>query len=45
MVDESGGGDLAMTAAGFNPSHPLDALAALDAPYVHFAFTAPESRA
>ncbi|MFT4295277.1 MAG: DNA polymerase III subunit beta [Micropruina sp.] len=38
--DETGSG-LAMTAAGFNPHYLSDALAALDAPYVHFAFTAP----
>jgi DNA polymerase-3 subunit beta len=30
-----------MTAAGFNPHYLLDALNALDAPYVHFSFTAP----
>ena len=40
VTDETGGG-LAMTAAGFNPHYLSDALAALDAPYVHFAFTAP----
>ena len=31
----------AMTAAGFNPHYLLDALNALDTPYVNFAFTAP----
>lgn len=38
--DETGSG-LTMTAAGFNPHYLSDALSALDAPYVHFAFTAP----
>ncbi len=38
--DETGNG-LAMTAAGFNPHYLADALTALDAPYVHFSFTAP----
>ena len=38
--DETGDGP-ALTAAGFNPHYLSDALAALDAPYVHFAFTAP----
>lgn len=40
VVDETGNG-LAMTAAGFNPGYLLDALNALDTPYVNFAFTAP----
>ena len=40
VTDETGQG-LAMEAAGFNPHYLSDALAALDAPYVHFAFTAP----
>lgn len=40
VVDETGQG-LAMTAAGFNPHYLLDALNALDTPYVNFAFTAP----
>ncbi len=40
VTDETGAG-LAMTAAGFNPHYLADALAALDAPYVHFSFTAP----
>ena len=40
-VDQPGGGDLAVTAAGFNPSYLLDALGAFDTPYVNFAFTAP----
>jgi DNA polymerase-3 subunit beta len=40
-VDQVGGGDLAVTAAGFNPSYLLDALNAFDTPYVNFAFTAP----
>lgn len=40
VTDETGQG-LAMTAAGFNPHYLLDALNALDTPYVNFAFTAP----
>lgn len=40
VTDETGQG-LAMTAAGFNPHYLADALMALDAPYVHFSFTAP----
>lgn len=40
VTDETGQG-LAMTAAGFNPHYLADALTALDAPYVHFSFTAP----
>ncbi len=40
VVDTTGQG-LAMTAAGFNPHYLQDALAALDAPYVQFSFTAP----
>ena len=40
-VDQAGGGDLAVTAAGFNPSYLLDALGAFDTPYVNFGFTAP----
>jgi len=40
VVDVTGGG-LSMTAAGFNPHYISDALAALDAPYVQFSFTAP----
>ena len=40
VVDATGQG-LAMTAAGFNPHYLQDALAALDAPYVQFSFTAP----
>ncbi|MFV0452678.1 MAG: DNA polymerase III subunit beta [Propioniciclava sp.] len=40
VVDETGEG-LAMSAAGFNPHYLLDALGALDTPYVNFAFTAP----
>ncbi len=39
-VDQPGGGDPAVTAAGFNPSYLLDALGALDTPYVNFGFTA-----
>lgn len=40
VVDETGEG-LSITVAGFNPGYLLDALGALDTPYVHFAFTAP----
>ncbi len=40
-VDQPGGGDLALTAAGFNPSYLLDGLGAFDTPYVNFGFTAP----
>lgn len=41
MVDLHGSGEPAITAAGFNPNYLLDALGALDVPYVNFAFTAP----
>jgi DNA polymerase-3 subunit beta len=41
MIDQPGGGDPAVTAAGFNPSYLLDALGAFDTPYVNFGFTAP----
>ncbi|HEY5788700.1 MAG TPA: DNA polymerase III subunit beta [Microlunatus sp.] len=40
-VEQPGGGDQAVTAAGFNPTYLLDALGAFDNPYVNFAFTAP----
>ncbi len=40
-VEQPGGGDLAVTAAGFNPSYLLDALGVFDTPYVNFGFTAP----
>ena len=40
-IDQPGGGDLAVTAAGFNPTYLLDALGAFDTPYVNFGFTAP----
>ena len=40
VSDETGNGPV-MAAAGFNPHYLSDALSALDAPYVHFAFTAP----
>jgi len=39
-VENVAGGELALTAAGFNPHYLSDALAAVDAPYVHFSFTA-----
>jgi len=41
VVEQPGGGDLAVTAAGFNPTYLLDALGAFDTAYVNFAFTAP----
>ena len=41
MIDQPGGGDPAVTAAGFNPSYLLDALGTFDTPYVNFGFTAP----
>ena len=41
IIDQPGGGDPVVTAAGFNPSYLLDALGAFDTPYVNFAFTAP----
>jgi DNA polymerase-3 subunit beta len=40
-IDQSGGGDPAVTAAGFNPTYLLDGLGAFDTPYVNFGFTAP----
>jgi DNA polymerase-3 subunit beta len=40
-VEPVAGGDLALDAAGFNPSYLLDALGVVDTPYVNFAFTAP----
>lgn len=41
VVEDVTGNGLAMTAAGFNPHYLSDALSALDAPYVNFAFTQP----
>ena len=41
IIDQPGGGDQVVTAAGFNPSYLLDGLGAFDTPYVNFAFTAP----
>jgi DNA polymerase III subunit beta len=41
IIDQPGGGDPVVTAAGFNPSYLLDALGAFDTPYVNLAFTAP----
>jgi DNA polymerase-3 subunit beta len=38
-IDQSGGGDPAVTAAGFNPTYLLDGLGAFDTPYVNFGFT------
>ena len=40
-VENHAGGELAITAAGFNPTYLSDALGAVDAPFVHFSFTAP----
>ena len=40
-IEQPGGGDPAVTAAGFNPTYLLDGLGAFDTPYVNFAFTAP----
>ncbi len=40
-VENHTGGEMPITAAGFNPHYLSDALTAVDAPYVHFAFTAP----
>ncbi|RCK70355.1 DNA polymerase III subunit beta [Desertihabitans brevis] len=40
-VDLHGAAEPSLDAAGFNPNYLLDALGALDAPYVDFAFTAP----
>ena len=40
-VEQPGGGDPAVTLAGFNPGYLLDALGAFDTPYVNLAFTAP----
>ena len=41
IVEDTTGNGLSITAAGFNPHYLSDALAALDAPYVQFSFTAP----
>lgn len=41
-VENHTGNDPAITTAGFNPHYLLDALNALDAPYVHFSFVAPQ---
>ncbi|MDR2974880.1 MAG: DNA polymerase III subunit beta [Propionibacteriaceae bacterium] len=38
-IVEHGAGDPPLTEAGFNPHYLLDALGALDTPYVHVAFT------
>ena len=40
VVENHVGGDPALTAAGFNPHYLSDALGAIDAPFVHFSFTA-----
>ncbi len=40
QVDNVAGGELALTAAGFNPHYLTEALSAIETPYVHFAFTA-----
>ena len=41
VVSDETSAERTLTAAGFNPHYLSDALAALDSPYVHFAFTAP----
>ncbi len=41
QVENVLGGELALSAAGFNPHYLSDALNAIDTPYVHFSFTAP----
>ncbi len=41
VVENHAGGELMMTAAGFNPHYLSDALSAIEAPFVHFSFTAP----
>ena len=41
QVENVAGGELAITAAGFNPHYLSDALTAVDTPYVQFSFTAP----
>lgn len=38
-IENVAGGELSLTAAGFNPHYLLDALGAIDTPYVHFSFT------
>jgi len=40
VVTNHAGGDMVLEAAGFNPHYLADALSAIDAPYVHFSFTA-----
>lgn len=40
-VENHDGGEFPITAAGFNPTYLLDALTAVDSPFVHFTFTAP----
>ncbi|SDD36314.1 DNA polymerase III subunit beta [Auraticoccus monumenti] len=40
-VDLHGAAEPSLDAAGFNPSYLLDALGALDAPYVNLSFTVP----
>ncbi|MGO4957824.1 DNA polymerase III subunit beta [Luteococcus sp. Sow4_B9] len=41
VVENHTGGEMSITAAGFNPHYLSDALNAVDTPYVHFSFTAP----
>ena len=40
QVENVAGGELALTAAGFNPHYLADALNTIDSPYVHVSFTA-----
>ncbi|MDK9295435.1 DNA polymerase III subunit beta [Propionibacterium freudenreichii] len=41
QVNNVAGGEMAVSAVGFNPRYLTDALSALDTPYVQFSFTAP----
>lgn len=41
VVNQLDGGEIAVPAAGFNPTYLLDALGVFDTPYVNLAFTAP----
>lgn len=40
VVENMIGGELSLSAAGFNPHYLQDALSVLTTPYVYFAFTA-----
>ncbi|WP_152365129.1 DNA polymerase III subunit beta [Microlunatus speluncae] len=41
VVNQLDGGEIAVPAAGFNPTYLLDALGVFDTPYVNLSFTAP----